>query len=299
MSEELNKEFDEMLDDVMGGILDVEDHSPDAEDSEEKSLEAEEAPDADETFEPYGEEEEPADDSAEEDGKKEEAPGTPEKTDSVPEQEAPDPDEEKTALQKEIDNYKKRLHDTQNAMHRANEEKAELQKELDELKKQKTSGENDDENWFKDEDGVDEKSADLESKIEAIEDKQEQFQREQAFNQWKMEADKFASTHEDFNDLVYEKLEPLLNEVTGDPAVLANYMKWQDKSPAGAYEFAKRYFGIEEKLHAKSGVPVQEEKEVKPEIDPTKGKAGLDRLNSAEFAEPKRVHSNMIDEVFG
>ena len=77
---------------------------------------------------------------------------------------------------------------------------------------------------------------------------------------------------------------------------MAAYMRWKDKTPAGAYEFAKKFFGIEEKL---SAPPKRNNEEVKPAVDPTKGKAGLDRMNSAEFSEPKRQHSNMIDEVFG
>jgi DNA repair exonuclease SbcCD ATPase subunit len=302
MSEEVNKEFDEMLDDVMGGEPGMADHSPDAEDGEDKSLEAKEnaAPETEEKFEPFGDEEYAfADDSAQDEGKEEKSEGTPEKTDSEPEEKETAPDAEKVALQEEITNYKKRLHDTQTAMHKANEERAKLQKELDALKNKKadTSDSGDDDNWFKDDPGTaDTKAAELESKIEALEEKQEQYQQEQAVNQWKIEAEKFAASHEDFNTLVYEKLEPMLDETTGDPAVLAAYMRWQDKTPAGAYEFAQKFFGIEEKLAVPSA---KNDEEAKPAVDPTKGKAGLDRINSAEFSEPKRQHSNMIDEVFG
>lgn len=304
MSEEVNKEFDEMLEDVMGGVLDVEDLSPDTEDGEDKSLEAKEnaAPEAEETFEPFGEEEYTfADDSAHDEGKEEKPDGTPEKTDSEPEAKEPVPDAEKIALQEKIANYEKRLHDTQSAMHKANEERAKLQKELDALKNKKADNPDsgDDDNWFKDDsdtDAADGKTAELESKIEALENQQKQYQQDQVVNQWKAEADKFAASHEDFNNLVYEKLEPMLDETSGDPAVLAAYMRWQDKTPAGAYEFAKKFFGIEEKLTAPQN---KNDKEVKPATDPTKGKAGLDRINSAEFSEPKRQSSNMIDEVFG
>jgi DNA repair exonuclease SbcCD ATPase subunit len=300
MSEEVNKEFDELLDDVMGG----ENLSPDTESAEDKSLEAKEnaAPEAEDAFVPYEEDEFPADDSAPDDGAEKKTDGTPEKTDSVPEDKAPAPDAEKIALQEKITNYEKRLHDTQSAMHKANEERARLQKELDALKNKKadTSDSGDDDNWFKDDsDSGDEKTAELESKIDALEEKQKQYQQEQAVNQWRAEADKIAASHEDFNSLVYEKLEPMLDETTGDPAVLAAYMRWQDKSPAGAYEFAKKVFGIEEKLNAKPAPPEETGTEARTEVDPTRGKAGLDRMNSADFAESKRSHTNMIDEVFG
>lgn len=299
MSEELNKEFDAMLEDVMGGDPEKENHSPDAPEGTENALEAEDAPDAKETFDPYGDEEADADDSAQEDGKEEEKKSTPEKSDSVPEEKTPAPDAEKTALQEEVANYKKRLHDTQSAMHKANEEKAKLQKELDAIKSRQKKSEDDDENWFRDDDTKDEKTAELESKIEAIEEKQEQYRREQAVNEWTKEAEKVAAEHEDFNTLVYEKLEPLLDEENGDPAMLAAYTRWKDKSPAGAYEFAKRVFGTEEKLKAPEAPVENNNKEARPVADPSRGKAGLDRINSADFAETKRSHGNMIDEVFG
>lgn len=292
MSEEVNKEFDEMLEDVMGG----ESHSPETPESAEKSLEAEEnaAPDAKETFDPYGDEEYTfADDSAQDDGEAKKKEGAPEKSDSAPEKKEPAPDAEKIALQTQITNYEKRLHDTQSAMHKANEERARLQKELDELKKRNSAPEekkeDGDDDWFKDSDTGEEKTAELESKIKAVEEKQEQYQQEQALQQWQIEAEKVAAEHEDFNSLVYEKLEPLLDEENGDPAVLAAYTRWKDKSPAGAYEFARRMFAAE--------TPAEKEEKAAP--DPTRGKAGLDRINSADFAEEKRSHSNMIDEVFG
>ena len=299
MSEEMNKEFEEMLDDVMGGILDVEDHSPDDDSNTEKSLGAENdaAPEAEEEFDPEGEGGTFADDSAQDEGKVKKEEGTPEKSDSVPEEKETVPDAEKTALQEELANYKKRLHDTQSAMHKANDERAKLQKELDALKKKKDA-DGEEEDWFKDDSGND-KAAELESKIEAIEEKQEKYQQEQAVSQWMAEAKEVAKKHEDFNALVFEKLEPLLDENTGDPAMLVAYMRWQDKSPAGAYEFAKRVFGTEEKLNKADTPPAEVKDDAKPLKDPSKGKAGLDRMNSAEFSESKRTSGNMIDEVFG
>ena len=307
MSEELNKEIDEILEDVLGGNSVMEDHSPALEEDGNESLEetGNAAPEAAaETFDPSGDEEETAvDDSARDEGTEEKSESTPaEKADSVPVEKGTVPDAEQVSLQEEISNYKKRLHDTQEAMHKANEERAKLQKELEELrnKKAEPAEESEDsdggDNWFAEEKETDKvTTADLESKMKELEEKQEKFQQEQAMHAWQKEADAFAKGHEDFNTLVYEKLEPLLDEESGDPAVLAAYMRWQDKSPAGAYAFAKKMFRPEES----TAESPHEEKEAKASIDPTTGKAGLDRINSADFSEPKRQAGNMIDDVFG
>jgi hypothetical protein len=297
MSEEKDKAFDEMLEDVLGGEPETVDHSPDPEGSSDKSLGADEdAPKAEDTFDPYGEEYNSfADDSAQAEAEDVKQEGTPEKTDSVPEEKNTDADAEKAALQEKIANYEKRLHDTQTAMHKANEERAKLKKELEDLKKRSESSGNDDDNWFSDKDSGnadDGKTAELESKIDALEEQQKQYQQEQALQQWNIDAEKVIAEHDDFKTLVYEKLEPLLDEETGDPAVLAAYTRWKDKTPAGAYAFAKKMFSVE--------TPEKETKqEAKPTIDPNRGKAGLDRMNSADFSEPARAKSNMIDEVFG
>lgn len=296
MSEEKDKAFDEMLDDVLGGTPETEDHSPEQSGGSDKSLGAEnDAPKAEDTFDPYGEEYNSfADDSAQAETEEVKQEGTPEKTDSVPEEKAPEADAEKIALQEQLANFEKRLHDTQTAMHKANEARAKLEKELEALKKkpENTGG---DDNWFKDNDTDDAdngKTAELQGKIDALEEQQKQYQQEQALQKWNMEAAKVMAEHEDFQELVYEKLEPLLDEENGDPAVLAAYSRWKDKTPAGAYAFARKMFSVE--------TPEAETKqEAKPALDPTKGKAGLDRMNSAEFSEPKRQSGNMIDDVFG
>lgn len=296
MLEEANKEFDEMLNDVMGGATES-DHSPEQSTATDNSLATEDAPEEKETFIPYGDEEDNSfsDDSAEQEAeKKEDAPA---EADSAQEKESPPPDAEKVALQEKVTNYEKRLQDTQRAMHKANEERAKLQKELDALKQQKAE-KGDDDNWFAEDKKNDSKTEELESKINALEEKQKSIQQEQALNKWLEEADDVAKKHPDFNELVFEKLEPLLDETTGDPAVLAAYTKWQDKTPSGAYEFARRYFRAEQAPAEKAGDSNNKTK-AEQHKDPTTGKAGLDRINSAEFAEPKRQHGNLIDEVFG
>lgn len=297
MSEEKDKAFDEMLDDVMGGPAEAEDHSPEQSGTADKSLGAEnDAPKAEDTFDPYGEEYNSfADDSAQAEAEEVKQDGTPEKTDSVPEEKTTEADAEKIALQEKLANFEKRLHDTQTAMHKANEARAKLEKELEALKKKPEGPEEGDDNWFKDndtDDADDGKTAELQGKIDALEEQQKQYQQEQAMQKWNLEAEKVMAEHEDFQTLVYEKLEPLLDEENGDPAVLAAYTRWKDKTPAGAYAFAKKMFSVES---PETGT----KQEARHTADPTKGKAGLDRMNSADFSEPKRQSGNMIDEVFG
>lgn len=292
MLEDVGKDFEEMLDDVMGGS---ESHSPETEEAAENSLKADDAPEEKEVFEPYGEDENSfSDDSAQEQEQPEEKTDAPEKTDSAPVKEEVVPDAEKIALQEKVTNYETRLRDTQRAMHKANEERAKLQKELDALKKKNMDDESSgDDNWFADDTDVEkDKNAELESKIEALEKQQEDFRQEQAVARWKKEAAAVEEKFPDYEELVYKKLEPLLDQESGDPAVLAAYMKWHDKTPAGAYEFARRYFAVE-----RAETPATET--AKPVPDPTKGKAGLDRLNSADFADAPPRAGNMIDEVFG
>ena len=62
----------------------------------------------------------------------------------TPEANEPDKSDE---LRKELETLQKRLHDTQEAMHKATTERAELQKELQKLK----SKEADDDDWFSEE----------------------------------------------------------------------------------------------------------------------------------------------------
>jgi DNA repair exonuclease SbcCD ATPase subunit len=279
---ENSKDFDELLDDVMGGT----DHSPETETEALKDQQAENAPEKEE-FNPYHDEDSNTyfDDSAEESPEGQSA-NAPAKEDSAQEVEQ---DEEKEALKRELANYEKRLHDTQRAMHEANTKRAELQKELDSIRSKQKS----DDNWFSDADNdAEDKTAELQEKISDLESRQEQIQQELKIDQWVNEAQKLASEITDYKELVFDKLEPMLDETTGDPALVAAYTKWADKSPKGAYEFAKRFFGYQERLEN----PGNSQRAAK---DPSRGKAGLDRINSADFAEPDRRSRNVIEDLFG
>jgi chromosome segregation ATPase len=206
---------------------------------------------------------------------------------------------ERLVLEQELANYKKRLHDTQKAMHEANTQKAELQKQLDSIKNKKEEGESED-NWFSDEDKTVEQLgkeiAEVKEQSDSLKAQQEQYQRELNRQQWLKEAEEVAKDKKDFNELVFDKLEPLLKEESGDPMIRTLYMQEADGTPAGAYEFAKKLFGYKEKL---SGASEEKTNNIKPSSSPVRGKAGLDRLSSAEFAETKKKYSNVVEEVFG
>ena len=301
MSEKENNSLDAALDEVMGGTFGEEkDHSPEPEETVEKQAEQEvsTAPETEEVFDPFEDDAAFVDDSAKKEHEKEEkTESAPDTKDSAQEDEALKKREEETeALKKEIANYEKRLRDTQKAMHEANTERAKLQKELDSIRNNKK--ESGDDNWF---DTGDEKTVQLENKLKDLESKQEQFQQDLVVEQWIAEAKKFSAQHEDFEDLVFNKLEPMLDDQTGDQALIAAYTKWQDKSPAGAYEFAKRFFGYNDRINGKAetSVPTQKTTEAGKSIDPFSGKAGLDRINSAEFAETRRIPKDMVEELFG
>lgn len=301
MSETTNSELEAMVDDLMGGEAKEPDHSPEAESVTDRTPE-QIAPETDEIFSPE-KEETAVSDSAKKDGTEKTA-STPEK-DSVPEEKT-DPDREKLALQQEINNYKKRLHDTQKAMHEANTAKAELQKELDSLK-QKKSNADDNDNWFSEEgsDGaigkIEKELAEVKQQSADLKKQQQQYREEMLRQQWLKEADDLAKEHSDFEKLVYEQLEPLVNEETGDPIVRALYMQQEDRSPAGAYAFAKKYFAAKAKISGAEpeATPGENKTDNAGKISSVGGKAGLDRMNSAEFAEERKIYTNMVDEVFG
>lgn len=278
MSEEASNEFEELVESMMGG----EDHSPEADTGTEKTLE-------ENTAAPEAE----ADDSALDEGSGG-ADDAPEKDSASDKQEA-EPDADIVALRAEIANYEKRLHDTQKAMHQAKAEKADLQKQLDAFKTD-TSGKGDDD-WFAS-DGEKE-TAGLRAEIKDLNEKQKNLEQDMARERWMSEAERESAKHDDFEDVVFKKLEPLLDETSGDPRIRALYMQEPDKSPAGAYKFAKKLPMLFSVLDGKGLESPGRNENLKPAPDPTKGKAGLDRINSADFAEKKAPAKNMIEEVFG
>jgi chromosome segregation ATPase len=296
MSDSKNSELDALVDDLMGGTADLPDHSPENDAEAEKSPAETGTPKNDNVI----------DDSVLTEEKTAKKEGAPEKKDSAPEENKQNSDDNFAALQEELANTKKRLHDTQKAMHEANTRKAELQKELDSLKQKRKKDEGGD-NWFNDDDDSQvekfrEELEEVKKQSDDLKNQQLEYQQEMRRQQWLKEADELSKSKSDFTQLVYEKLEPLVNEETGDPMIRALYMQQEDRSPAGAYAFAKKLFGYQEKLNApeKMDQPVEEHKEGAGKTSQSVGgKAGLDRMNSADFAEERKPRKNMIDEIFG
>jgi hypothetical protein len=295
MSEINNNDLSEIVDNMLDGQEDFQDHSQSDTTEEQTAAEKNAAPDEKDFTEDLS-------DSAQDEKSAEETDGTPPAGDSEPEDKKTDFDAEIAALKAENENWKKRFHDTQKAMHKANTEKSELQKKLDAMLK-KADIEDDNDDWF---DEADKKDADtqipdmeeVKKNLKALEQRQNEYQQELRRQQWLDEAKKFAAEHDDFEELVYEKLEPLLDEESGDAMLRALYLQEEDKSPAGAYNFAKKLFDYKAKINSKAA-PEPETKEVPKTNQQARGKAGLDRLNSADFPEEKKTYTNVVDEVFG
>jgi hypothetical protein len=295
MSEINNNDLSEIVDNMLDGQEDFQDHSQSDATEEQTAAEQNAAPDEKDFTEDLS-------DSAQDEKSAEETDGTPPDGDSEPEDKKTDFDAEIAALKAENENWKKRFHDTQKAMHKANTEKSELQKKLDAMLK-KADIEDDNDDWF---DEADKKDADtqipdmeeVKKNLKALEQRQDEYQQELRRQQWLDEAKKFAAEHDDFEELVYEKLEPLLDEESGDAMLRALYLQEEDRSPAGAYNFAKKLFDYKEKINSKAA-PEPETKEVPKTNQQARGKAGLDRLNSADFPEEKKTYTNVVDEVFG
>lgn len=295
MSEINNNDLSEIVDNMLDGQEDFQDHSQSDTTEEQTTAEQNAAPDEKDFTEDLS-------DSAQDEKSAEETDGTPPDGDSEPEDKKTDFDAEIAALKAENENWKKRFHDTQKAMHKANTEKSELQKKLDAMLK-KADIEDDNDDWF---DDADKKDADtqipdmeeVKKNLKALEQRQNEYQQELMRQQWLDEAKKFAAEHDDFEELVYEKLEPLLDEESGDAMLRALYLQEEDRSPAGAYNFAKKLFDYKAKINSKAA-PEPETKEVPKTNQQARGKAGLDRLNSADFPEEKKTYTNVVDEVFG
>jgi chromosome segregation ATPase len=308
MSENKSSEIEAAVDDLMGG---QKDYSPEDKTPAEKSPEPqhEKAPEAEDEFIPYGDDEYGFfSDSATQEQQDKKPESAPEEKDSAPEEKKSEtkvPEVDVAALQAELANYQKRLHDTQKAMHEANTAKAELQKELDSLR-QKKDDDGEDDDWFSDDDKekkavekIEKELAEVKQQSDDLKHQQQEYQQELLRQKWFKEAEAFSKEHDDFEELVYRKLEPMLNEETGDPMIRTLYLKQEDRTPAGAYEFAKKLFGYQDKLNGSAVPPEKKENKAEDKIDPARGKAGLDRMNSAEFAEDRKRNRNMVEDIFG
>lgn len=276
-AEQVNKEIEDVIGSVLGGEPEGKNHSPEHADGVTNDLETsgdvDGAPDAGEK---------PADDSAK---------------GNIPDVEA---------LQSEITNLNKRLHDTQNAMHKATEERSKLEKELNELKLRKE----DEDDWFSEEDKA--KSEQLEEDLKKSDENIAQLDAEKnsinakaAEAIWDAAAAKVIAEHPDFEEVVYGKLAPLLDESNADPdakRVRELYMSLPDKSPEAAYKFAKE---LEDRLLMDRDPEAYKQKlrsEIEREItgenrNIVEGKDGLDLLNSADSGNynPSEPSGDVLD----
>ncbi len=288
------------LDSVLGG---EESHSPE-ENDQEKQPGPETEPETDEGDELIpDDEDDPFDgDTAESDSvdEKETPPGPPD-----PKAEA-EAERQKQNLQTELETYKKRLHDTQTAMHKATTERARLEKELSELKAKQDS----EDDWFSetDKERVESIEADLKKTNDEIDrrsQEESELQKKSASIQWDEAAAAVIKEHPDFEKIVYDELVPLLDKDTGNAMVKAEWEALKDKSPASVYAFAKNMLDFiefrrdPEAFRQKLRGPKTETP--KPGNETPTGKAGLDMLPSADLpadATPERSVS-FVDAVFG
>jgi chromosome segregation ATPase len=316
-------DVESLVDFVLGDESENDHHSPDTEGNTAETQVPQDAPevkdDADE-FDPYGENEESpfAEDSAENqqdnehDKPSEQAPAT---ADSAAEKEEKTTQQPEVDYQQEINKLTKRLHDTQKAFHESTERAAQLQKRLDaiEEKSKQSAAEEDGDNWFSDSDNKEvaalkQEISDIQKDNEALGQQQQEIQQQANLAAWHQAAASVRQEHEDFDELVYEKLEPLLDEETGDARVRELYLSQKDLSPAGAYKFARSLPMILEMLNDPEAFHAKIEslkKEVKSRasdapVRKVTGNDGLRVMNSADFAEESRSASgSLIDEIFG
>lgn len=259
---------------------------------------------SDDSIEDDGEEELEDDSGDEVDDEKESAPKTKpaEKTEEV----------DSAKLKQEVENLQKRLHDTQAAMHKATTERSALQKELDELKAKK---ENEDD-WFSEDDTAREKE--LESSLKKADEdiarqqaEQDDLKKQEAVSVWDAAAAPVIKAHPDFENVMYEKFAPLLDPKTGNQQVIKEWGELKDKSPASAYEFAKKQLDIIEfqrdpaaykanLLKAKQNNNNSEDEFDYDPDEPT-GKDGLDMLNSENNGteSPPEWNGSFVDALFG
>lgn len=231
------------------------------------------------------------------DGNNDNAPEASKKADDSAEKEVPDVD----ALKAEIQNLNKRLHDTQSAMHNATEERSRLKRELEELKSKK----DDEDDWFSEEDKA--KSESLEDDLKKSDNEISQLGKEEASIKekaaeaiWDAAAANVIAEHPDFEEVVYGKLAPLIDENSTDPkakTVRELYLALPDKSPAAAYKFAKE---LDDRVLMHNDIEAYKQKvrsEIEREIsggnNTVEGKEGLDLLNSADSANYDYSNTSM------
>lgn len=226
--------------------------------------------------------------------------------DSIKEKREEVPDD--SALKQEVEVLKKRLHDTQSAMHKATGERSKLQKELEELKaKQK-----DEDDWFSEDDKhkVEQLESDLkksEEEVNQITSQGQDIARQAAEKEWDAAAAPVIAKNPDFEKVVYDDLVALLDASNGNAQVRADWQNLKDKSPSAVYAFAKRSLEVLEFQRDPEAYKEKLRKQSNVNLDPDSdgnsspiGKEGLDMLPSADVPiEKSSGRVSFVDELFG
>lgn len=227
--------------------------------------------------------------------------------DSIKEKREEVPDD--SALKQEVEVLKKRLHDTQSAMHKAMGERSKLQKELDELK----AKQQDEDDWFSEDDKhkVEQLEADLkksEEEVNQITSQGQYIARQAAEKEWDAAAAPVIAKNPDFEKVVYDDLVALLDASTGNAQVRAEWENLKDKSPAAVYTFAKRSLEVLEFQRDPEAYKEKLRKQLSQGYHNSSafdnaspvGKEGLDMLPSADIPiEKSSGRVSFVDELFG
>lgn len=289
---------------LIAEILDGASQSQETKTNSEAGQTAELPEDQLDVFNPEGEEDfVPEDENPDEVKDSSEAEKKTAESDGKPPEEKPkiEPDSQ---LKAEIEKLNKRLRDTQSSFHKATQERAALQKELEELKKKKDSADD----WFSDEDK--EKAEKLETEIKKsdsahneLNETVKKLEEDQAVALWTAAEAPVKAAHPDYEKVV----EALIPALETDAHLKSEWIK-SDKSPKSAYELGKKYadrqelYKDPEAYREKMRKELEAEYQTKPKtVSTPKGKAGLDATNS-EIVESKPkppATGSYVGAVFG
>lgn len=207
-----------------------------------------------------------------------------------------------SGLREEVENLKKRLHDTQASFHRMSQENSELRRRFEEMK------ENDPWSFLEDDgedagdpapdagdeaagesstsgqegprdvaggspqDGLEGRLEKSEKRLDSLSEQVERARQEKAEELWNRAAEAVRRDHSDFDD----RMEYLVRKIEEDSVVSAGWQKESDKSPSAAYEYSRRLSLV---LDGGGGISPEQAKQVGG--DGLTGKEALDTLNSA------------------
>ena len=208
----------------------------------------------------------------------------------------------------EAEKRAKRLHDTQEAFHRASSERSQLAEELKKLREK----EDDDDDWFGEEDRR--KRDELQGRIDAADEsirkmdadirdaRKDVVAASQEANNaaWERDSAPVRAAHPDFDDVVLNTVGELVFGDHPDPAVSRAYQELQDKSPAGVYEFGRKLKDRLDILRDPEGFRRRVLSETGNVAAPQRpvGKEGLDMVNSAIAPASPNDGSDWVGAIF-